>query len=188
MDASRMNDTQEVHFGLSVVEGELAKLKPTESDTSPYRDMWQAYCSLLASVCADWASNPCATQSYGRVYLASLSKDGDSLGQWRGYCPSSGGYALGFDPARLQLAADPEVMFPECVYGPDKSREAIRDVVNDMQSDLGRLRTSDNHIVTQYIKGIRLDKSLNRSWVKSVSRLKHWGFREEQEVLSLIHI
>lgn len=37
-----------------------------------------------------------------RVYLFCLSELGDDLSQWRGYCPRSGGYALGFERQALE--------------------------------------------------------------------------------------
>ena len=39
-------------------------------------------------------------------YIGSFSEDGDSLPQWRGYCPDTGGFALGIPAKNLQKVVE----------------------------------------------------------------------------------
>lgn len=67
-----------------------------------------------------------------RYYVSSFSKDGDSLSQWRAYCPPTGGYALGIPSAQLvALAEEKEWLFVKCVYAPSKRDSIIREVIED---------------------------------------------------------
>src|SRR3972149_5919227 len=51
------------------------------------------------------------------TYVACFSEDGDSLSQWRAYCPKTGGFSIGFDDEYLRsLASDQSYELKECGY------------------------------------------------------------------------
>lgn len=51
------------------------------------------------------------------AYVASFSENGDSLSQWRAYCPGEGGYAIGLETAKLSAVARSErLMLLKCEY------------------------------------------------------------------------
>lgn len=65
-----------------------------------------------------------------RYYVCSFSEDGDSLSQWRAYCPNSGGYAIGFPSRQLAaLASELGWFFVKCVYEHEEKYGIINDTV-----------------------------------------------------------
>ena len=69
------------------------------------------------------------------VYVASFSTEGDSLSQWRGYCPNGQGVAIGFLPwaltsGKLDLTeADKKSIGPrllKCVYTSEREDKTPR--------------------------------------------------------------
>ena len=68
--------------------------------------------------------------SASRVYTVSLTSEGDSLEQWRAYCPRSGGVALGFQSEHLRLvAADQGYLLAPCVYDTETHLALVRQIV-----------------------------------------------------------
>jgi len=66
------------------------------------------------------------------VFVASFSENGDQLSQWRGYCPSSNGYSLGFrtsDLRKLSRAEQSFVLFP-CLYDEDSQSGLVEQVID----------------------------------------------------------
>lgn len=79
------------------------------------------------------------------VYVASFCEEGDSLSQWRGYCPDGTGVAIGFHSSALQ---DPgswttriemqtskrgyrvESGFYKCLYMKDEKQQIINDLAD----------------------------------------------------------
>jgi len=49
-----------------------------------------------------------------RMFVTSFASDGNQLSQWRAYCPSTGGYSIGFEPEALMEAAG--AILAPCVY------------------------------------------------------------------------
>jgi len=54
-------------------------------------------------------------------FVFSLSESENLLSQWRGYCPPTGGYSLGFDSKKLQkiLSKENKFQFCQCQYDKD---------------------------------------------------------------------
>jgi len=40
------------------------------------------------------------------IYICSFSREGDQLGQWRGYCNNGSGFSIGFDYKKLRILAE----------------------------------------------------------------------------------
>jgi hypothetical protein len=61
----------------------------------------------------------------GQVYVASLSRHGNQLSQWRGYCPNGNGYSVGLSSDALREApVSPDYFLARCIYD-----EATQDFV-----------------------------------------------------------
>ncbi len=82
-----------------------------------------------------------------RIFATSFTKNGDQLSQWRGYCPSEGGYSIGFNFEKIEeleiekppssrhkfkvfksvqdlLKNSPgQVLFDACIYSHEKTFE-----------------------------------------------------------------
>lgn len=122
-----------------------------------------------------------------RYYVSSFSEDGDSLSQWRAYCPPTGGYALGIPSAQLAaLAKENSWLFTKCVYKPSKRDSIIREVIEDFLNQyrdglideryLNKLNFSD---IDEYQENIALRFQLYIAKIGGV--IKNKAFKDEQE-------
>jgi Protein of unknown function (DUF2971) len=60
------------------------------------------------------------------IHVGCFSEDGDSLSQWRGYCPPSGGFSIGFSGDQLVEAAGRQFCFiSRCFYDEAKQQELV---------------------------------------------------------------
>jgi hypothetical protein len=51
------------------------------------------------------------------VFVGSLSEAGDKLSQWRGYCPTGGGFSIGLSPDLImRQAAKQDFQLVKCEY------------------------------------------------------------------------
>lgn len=68
------------------------------------------------------------------IGVASFSKRGNQLSQWRGYCEVGDGYSLGFDYMRLKNLllenSNNKYRLCPCEYNEEKQRHLIRDLIN----------------------------------------------------------
>ncbi len=105
--------------------------------------------------------NLCINQN--RIFATSFTKNGDQLSQWRGYCPSDGGYSIGFNFDKIEeleiikptsqkkfkvfktvqdfLKNTPgQVVFDACTYSHEENFEGqvqiLSDFVNEAVNDV----------------------------------------------------
>jgi|SRR5579864_434262 len=70
------------------------------------------------------------------MYIFCMSMDGDLLSQWRAYCPSEGGYALGFRYGDLEKCLDKQsIEVWPCVYDPQTQRKILSDSVDQLLNE-----------------------------------------------------
>lgn len=111
----QMNDAEEVARAfrwLNIIAGEF------------HLDMKQADDRDERMNFARWAESRTSNEDFGylmrdspKTYLVSLSEQGDSLSQWRAYCPRSGGYCLGLPGELLRNAATKsDWLLAPCIY------------------------------------------------------------------------
>lgn len=85
---------------------------------------------------ADWTYRQTDETDFGYImrdapksYLVSLSETGDSLSQWRAYCPRSGGYCIGLPSALLRDSAIAAGwLLAPCIYNEDDIQTVIREL------------------------------------------------------------
>lgn len=97
-NAAFLNDTQEMTYGADLIAGELSKTAsrvrhPSRAATTTDEDYQkvEAWSQVLKYLQASYNPN---RVPYG-PYVVCFSRNGDDLGQWRGYATS--GYSIGFD-------------------------------------------------------------------------------------------
>ena len=62
------------------------------------------------------------------LYIACFSEVEDSLNQWRGYCPPSFGYSIGFDGIRLKtIGKEQGFELRKCIYDRIEQEKIVRD-------------------------------------------------------------
>jgi len=114
-----------------------------------------------------------------RYYVCSFTEVGDSLSQWRAYCPVSGGYAIGFPSAHLlDLAKETGWMLVKCVYDHAEKYRIVTEVVNSYLSEYRKESASGS---------IEEDKAKDIVWrfyqhvAQIGGAIKHRSFSEENE-------
>ncbi|QNF35258.1 DUF2971 domain-containing protein [Adhaeribacter swui] len=160
-----MNDSTEYSYSLKVIKETLHRLYGIGKDLSmffPNR----------------YAIEP--------IFSFSLSEKGDSLSQWRGYCPN-GGYSISFfdfdnqDQVNLMMKTH-NMYIGKCVYNPGIIDEFVKEVIVEL---------SPENFVIEREAALRqgsLGKWLGQCYTKILSNtmkyaplIKHPSFEEEQE-------
>lgn len=103
------------------------------------------------------------------LYITSFSEDGDSLSQWRGYCPD-GGVSLGFAPTAESHSLH------RVYYDEPALREPARkicDAFSGVQQEAKRLATEEARA--------EVDRELATRVLKLAVQFKHPAFRDEAE-------
>jgi len=86
-----------------------------------------------------------------QVFVFSMSQDGDSLSQWRAYCNSNDGYAIGFDTQKLSQHANSQFFYmAPCVYDHEAQDALISLLLEDVNDDFQkRIQSSVNDAINQ---------------------------------------
>lgn len=130
-------------------------------------------------------------------FIASLSRNGNDLGQWRGYGDNGRGYALGFAPhlfhATEQINSNPIencFVFP-VVYGKDKGRDLHMPAIEQALNIVSRIIVEekslmrDRMVVNPFFD--RMAKELIASGLLLNSLMvKHPAYEQEAEVRLVI--
>ncbi|PHS65451.1 MAG: hypothetical protein COB09_06765 [Thalassobium sp.] len=119
-------------------------------------------------------------------YTTSFSTEADLLSQWRGYCPSSGGYCLGFkslDRNQFEVLGDGTsltqwLIDPQpCIYLEDKKIQLANIIANTLLEWLGGNESKD-HLKYQFMMQFHNMKMLYKS--------SH--FKEESEARVIVNV
>jgi len=109
------------------------------------------------------------------IYVCSFSADGNSLSQWRAYCPSTGGgYALGIPGPQLRdVAKKLGWMFVKCIYENEKKDQVIREIIDSFIEDFEYNYDSDS------TERVALNFKLHLLGISGV--IKNKAFENEKE-------
>jgi hypothetical protein len=116
----------------------------------------------------------------GKLFVASLTEAGDLLSQWRAYCPSEGGFSIGFSTGAFSESPDWTFfkLYP-CLYRLEEQQDLMQFIVGSYLGILQGIPTPHS----QAMKG--LWESVAFWFVGAVMRvaplLKHSSFFEERE-------
>lgn len=114
---------------------------------------------------------------YLNVCVASFSEQPDLLSQWRGYCPSNGGYAVGF--AASTLIPDkryPNFTLAPCIYDDEQQRVLVNELIDVLASGKPGDRAEVDRLRYNPFAG---DLSAVLAYFSPI--FKHPKFREEEE-------
>lgn len=122
--------------------------------------------------------------------VASFSRYGDRLSQWRAYCPPTGGYSIGFRTSDLaRTATEQGFELVECIYDRDQHFRIVGEVLTRFWEELeDRVETALNAPGVHIFKGTPEERAL-RTVAGQLSRelgqiacvFKNPAFEEEQE-------
>jgi hypothetical protein len=84
----------------------------------------------------------------GNVCVCSFSEDRDSLSQWRAYCGSTSGYAIGFNPLHLaEMVRREHFCLAPCLYEPAEQNVVIGALVDKVfDQNMERLHNGETLI------------------------------------------
>lgn len=124
----QMNDAEELRRALRWLkllasERELdARVKDRKSESYNF-DKWAADQSKHALDDGRWLDD------VPKSYIISLSREGDSLSQWRAYSSENNGYCIGFPTAVIvpAIEADGALLAP-CIYDEDDVERIVREI------------------------------------------------------------
>ncbi|GEM_PF-3414656 len=95
------------------------------------------------------------------IGVASFSKRGNQLSQWRGYCEVGDGYSLGFDYMRLKNLllenSNNKYRLCPCEYNEEKQRHLIRDLINSTSVE-NFIFQEEAYLLRQLLSQINLRK------------------------------
>jgi hypothetical protein len=171
-DTYFLNDRQELHLALDI----LAEVLEEETSAAQSRADRPTHLGLLLTMAREFLEE----RRLFEVYVTSFSMRGNLLSQWRGYCPSSGGYSIGFDADELVRAASANgFIIGACIYDPVRQRSVLRSVVVSVIKhyvEWTRVHADDS------IDDVKEHRRYFAALVGMIAPLiKHEEFREEAE-------
>ncbi|WP_343524413.1 DUF2971 domain-containing protein [Pedobacter sp.] len=100
------------------------------------------------------------------IYSISFCEDGNDLNLWRGYCPSEGGIAIGFD--KDLIFHKDEIVINKCMYGNPYEDILTKESYEDIKKKYANLQTL--HTDSEHIK-----------WTFDLAHIKNESFKNEKE-------
>lgn len=113
------------------------------------------------------------------IYVSCFSEVPDSLSQWRGYCPPSQGYCVGFNAEVLTQVANEQGfwLFP-CVYTDEEQNTIINEWVDNTMEEM--IEHFDDGVGYELF-WIENKKKFMTKFIEIAARLKHSAFKDEGE-------
>ena len=177
-DVMFLNDREELAYSAAVIREQIEKriesLRPQIKGPMG-GDPIGSQVSVLSGLLENLDPEHLRGDSSLYAHVACFCKDGDLLSQWRGYSGGVGGFAIGFDPELLQ---------------PD-SASWDGPVLRDVQYGLAEAKELIDGVLTSFAPhptghpGVNAEVQAAQA-LPVLARIKHPGFREEQEVRLIV--
>lgn len=114
------------------------------------------------------------------ICVFSLTAEGDQLGQWRGYCPTTGGYSIGFYANRVrEIASKHKFILAPCVYDSSAQLRLIDDVITECVKSFEEEKTATD--VSNEERLNKLEARFLVQFSKVAPLIKNNSFTEERE-------
>jgi len=157
-----MNDPSEIRYASEVVAGVVREFQPGLSETA----------SRLLGHVANIVERTIEKVDF---YVASLSAEGDLLGQWRAYCLSGRGFSLGYRGAPLTRLNN-DVALLRVTYDRKEQEAAARDILNIyLPSFAAAVDSGDRE------RGVAAGAALGVPLTLLLLSFKHHAYEEERE-------
>lgn len=112
------------------------------------------------------------------IFVFSLSKKGNLLSQWRGYCPH-GGYSIGFNTSAFgKLMEKKGLRFVKCIYERNDQEEMIKNIIGNYVNDI---RSKSDELSDSETMRTKLTVEHLVSFLAIAPELKSDSFKEEKE-------
>ena len=160
-----LNDKSELNLALKYVNEEIENQLSGKGKTRTDEELVDM--KMIIETLTNQATN---------VSVASFTRQGDQLSQWRGYCNIGIGYSLGFDSQRLlaKLIENRNYHLVECEYLEENHRRMVKELVDS--TSIVNIRQNPN-----YGKPPFYDWTFAQSILFLAPIIKSEKFKEEQE-------
>lgn len=177
-----LNDPGEITFGIGVTTALLEEIGQQNDKRI------KLFCDMLI----DLFTHDNMRTAFG-FFIASFSRDGDDLGQWRAYGDNGRGFALGIAPevfqAKAGRQADPTnnyVVLP-VVYGVDEGRALLLPGIAKVVEQVAEILTSEADAMQDPNVGMPFFDEMAKALIASElvlysMTIKHEAYRHEREV------
>jgi len=182
-DYRHLNDPSEYSFGIEVA-AEVARQLSPSGQNEPVRHFNEILLSMFKS--------PKVTENLG-YFIASFSRNGNDLGQWRAYADNGRGYAIGFHPHAFSASEKPNQQSNEKVFvGP-----VLYDMKVAEQRYADAIDRADHIVLDAHSKysSLMTDPAITDEFMQELSRemlaypliwyaltSKHPAYKHEKEV------
>lgn len=109
-----LNDRNEYRHGMNIIEDVMESIKTEEN-----KHILHAVSVVMKEI------------SEVNRYVICLSKQGDSLSQWRAYANNGSGISIGFNGEKLQSALAGSNSFKYIIYDKEKQKLAIKSIIEE---------------------------------------------------------
>lgn len=117
--------------------------------------------------------------SHLAIYVACFSEIDDSISQWRGYCPPSFGYSVGFNSNKLEILASSQgFTLRQCIYNPQQKVAMLNNWISEVLTFINTKRPTTVSIADFCERGI--EEFLGR-FATVASYMKDASFQDERE-------
>jgi hypothetical protein len=166
-DVRYLNDENEIALAIRLTQEIIfARLSHPDDDESLYEKIKSWLYSLESQI---------------RVFVFSMTEEGDLLSQWRAYCKPNDGYAIGIDPQKLLKHANTQSTFflARCEYDKNNQTTILSNLIDEVKAVYQKRRKGN---------GMSLNDSLNATmmhfilWFLVVApTMKDTAFEAEKE-------
>jgi hypothetical protein len=119
---------------------------------------------------------------YPSVYVVAFSSEPDQLSQWRGYCPPTGGFSIGFHKGKLeQYFKSQEAELDHCVYNIFEQRDLLESLAQEIYDSYKGYLGGGKLTLEQEAESSAKDNKTLGQVLKLAPRIKHPSFSEENE-------
>lgn len=162
-----LNDASEVQYALALLREAISKKTGALSEEG----------TILTQL-NNYISSGFITE-HG-IFVAAFTEKGDLLSQWRGYCEAGKGVSIGFVPTYLMECGQARsFQLVQCIYDPEKQREIIQIVLNEILEQAKLKGPSPiKHPTQSYYE---VFETYAEPLLSIVSVMKTPAFAEEQE-------
>lgn len=161
-----MNDSKEFSHAIELANQRLRKMEQTSND-----DLIKQFCKIV--------QGHLQSSSALTLYVACFSEIEDSLSQWRGYCPPSFGYSLGFNGDRLKsIGAEQGFDLRKCIYDRTEQEGLVQEWAENSINLLADNYAGEDDIAEFCCLKIGI---LLQNFITFAPFLKHPSFKEENE-------
>ena len=161
-----MNDSKEFSHAIDIANRYISRYKTKNSDK-------------VSSNIGNKISEILERISNMNIFVACFSEVPDSLGQWRGYCPPSLGYCIGFNSEELEAQAmEQGFLLHRCIYDVAEKERVVSHWVTALIKTLSKAYTSEQDLEAFFWQHGR---AYVDEFIGIASVMKHEAFSDEKE-------